>query len=412
MKTTLNLWIMPNADFDTKEIMGKELAHFRSEHKGIDVQFEVIPWLYSWPRIVKAYKEKGGVDVMMLGSTWVQTLASIGALQNLDGLSIDMARFIPAFRDVCTYKRSLWAIPWFCDAKLLYYRKDHLKAAGIEPGSLSTWNGFLEACGALAKRRSGGKKTYPTGFSIQAESVLAQDLSCFIWSAGGDFISPDGKRPALSDPQTRTGLKTLLHMIDSGFISKLSLQHTSGDVIADFFCKDAYTFVFSGPWANRVYLNSGVETYIGDKRAENIGVMILPGGKAGRFNFFGGATAAISSFSKNRREAEALLKFFAGAESQKRYCARINAIAGRTDVGISLPFMSGYKDIYRDAVMEYGRTFPQHPLWGAIEGIIVSGVAEALNEYSISGSEAAFYKAAGSLDGEIAELFGLFGDKE
>jgi multiple sugar transport system substrate-binding protein len=404
---TLKFWVIPNADFDTKAIIEKELNNFRRLHKGIEVECEVIPWIFAWSRIMKAAKEKAGVDVLMLGSTWVQTLAHIGALMNLDGLGIDKESFIPSYVDVCTYHKSLWAIPWFCEAKLLYYRKDHLAKAGIDPAELDNWDGFIKACARLSAARRGGKNTFPMGFSIQSEPVLAQDLACFIWAYGGDFVTRDGKGSMLSDQSTRNGLKKLLRLISMK--SKSSLNVNTGDVVANFFFKDVSTFMLSAPWSSRIFLRPDVPTYAGRERAQNIGITLVPGGDSGRYNFCGGATAAITSFTPNRKEAGQLVKFLTSAESMKRYCKFINAVPARAAVEPSLPVMGQYAAVYRDAVVTYGRHFPKHPLWGSIERVIVSGMSKALNEYCTGYNERAFFKNVGELNDEIQKIFSLFG---
>lgn len=407
---TLKFWATPIGDFDTKSIIDRELSHFCRVNKGIKVELEVIPWLTAWSRIIDAFKRKVGVDALMIGTTWVKTLSYLGALRNLDGFSINKNKFIPAYIDVCTYNKSLWAVPWSCDAKLLYYRKDHLAKAGIEPSGLDTWDKFNEACAKLARLRPGGKRVSPLGFSIQKENVLAHDLADFIWPAGGDFISSDGKKPMLNDPLSRSGLKELLNLISSGYISESSLHMGFGDVAASFFCKGAYTFFISGPWINRVFLNPRVSTYIGHEAAKQIGIAIIPGSDHGRFNFCGGTTIALSSFCENQKEAGALIEFLAGAESQKRCCRNINAMPGRRDVDIALPLMGEYKDVYKEAVAKYGRHFPPHQLWGSIEQLIIHSMSDALNEYANKLDEGAFFRNVREINGEMEKLFTLFGD--
>jgi len=82
----LNLWVMPNAGFDTQRIMQKELAHFRRENPGYDVKLTVHPWHFAWDRLIAVAKHKDYFeppDVVQIGGTWNTTLAALGALSDL-----------------------------------------------------------------------------------------------------------------------------------------------------------------------------------------------------------------------------------------------------------------------------------------------------------------------------------------
>ncbi len=48
----LNLWVMPNAGFDTQRILQKEIALFHRENPGYDVKLTVQPWHYAWDRLI------------------------------------------------------------------------------------------------------------------------------------------------------------------------------------------------------------------------------------------------------------------------------------------------------------------------------------------------------------------------
>src|SRR5690242_471880 len=82
----LNLWVMPNAGFDTQRVMERELALFHKENPDYEVRLTVIPWFFAWDRLIAAAKRlvtQDPPDVIQIGGTWTTTLAALGALTEL-----------------------------------------------------------------------------------------------------------------------------------------------------------------------------------------------------------------------------------------------------------------------------------------------------------------------------------------
>lgn len=404
MTKNLNFWVMPNADLDTKKLIDRELSRFSRLHPSIRVTSRVIPWLHSWPEIMKACKEKDGVDALMLGTTWVQTLAYLKALRPLDGEHIATGGFIREYLKLSGYGKRLWALPWFCEANVMFYRKDLLEQLGVEPESIRTWNDFSAVCARLRKACP------PLGFSLQPDQTFAQNLSCFIWSHGGDFISPDGKSFPIADKKALKGFSMLLSLISKGYVSRDSLNISTGEVIGDFFFRGAYAFIISSPWPIRLYLNPESPLYVGRERDGKFGIMNIPGGPAGRFNFTGGSTLAVTSFSRHQEEAVMLVKFLASAQSQERYCRSIGMLPARTDAKIHLPLLQGKESIFEAAVSKYGKSFPPHPLWGSVERIVISGMSYALNGYVKDRRMSRFVASLREVGTEIDRIFKIFGE--
>src|SRR5258708_40305119 len=91
----LKLWVMPNAGFDTRRVLQKELALFHKENPGYEVALTVHPWYFAWDRIIAAAKHKDygdPPDVIQIGGTWNTTLAALGALSDLTDYLVDVDR--------------------------------------------------------------------------------------------------------------------------------------------------------------------------------------------------------------------------------------------------------------------------------------------------------------------------------
>src|SRR6185503_20454901 len=87
-----------------------------------------------------------------------------------------------------------WGIPWYVDTRVLFYRKDILKAAGYD-SMPQDWSGFRAAMAAVVRMRPKGSTaillpvnewTVPVVLGLQAGSPLLKD---------------DGTRGAFADPE-------------------------------------------------------------------------------------------------------------------------------------------------------------------------------------------------------------------
>lgn len=379
----IKFWLMPNGGFESKQTIEMELAFFKKKHPKIEVDFEILSWSRSWFRLMQAIKEKSGPDIIQIGTTWIGTLGYLGAVHKLDRRARSKNKFVPTFLNTCRFFDHLWALPWFCEGRVMFYRKDYLKRAGIDPAEINNWNDFKLACSKIQKAY-GGAKVSPMGFSGQKEQVILQDIASWIWSNGGDFLSKDSKHAAFTQNETKQGMKFFAQLISDGHISKDSVELNTGEVAENFFMHNSYAFMPSSSWPLQVYLNSSSKHYIGKKNCANFGVMLIPSGPNGRHNFVGGSALALTSFGKNPDSAMKLLEFLTGRESIARYCTNINMFSSRTDTPPTLGADKHTQQVFQEAIGKYGRSFPVHPLWGSIEQIILNGLAYALRDFTQS----------------------------
>jgi multiple sugar transport system substrate-binding protein len=295
---------------------------------------------------------------------------------------------------------------------VLFYRKDYLKKSGVNPENISTWDDFRLACLKIQKNTAGGPLfAAPMGFSGQKEQVILQDLACWIWPNGGDFLSGDAKHAALTQSETKQGMKFLARLISDNLISKTSIELNNGEVAENFFMHDAYAFMLSSSWPLHVYLSSSSKNYVGKPNSGNFGVMPVPAGPSGRFNFAGGSALALTSFGKNPDKAMKLLEFLTGRQSMARYCRNINMLPSRIDVPVVIGADKSTQKVFQDAISKYGRSFPVHPLWGSIEQIILNGAAHTLWDFGQSNyKQSSLFQNLSDINQEIEYMLSLFGE--
>jgi ABC-type glycerol-3-phosphate transport system substrate-binding protein len=125
---------------------------------------------------------------------WVAAFAEAGAIEPLDDLAssagIAADAFFPGAWASAVYNDSLWGIPFNVDVwQFSFYNKDLIDGAGIDPASLSTFEG-LKAAGEALTDAANGK--FGIGlFAHKGEDTVVV-LNSFIFSNGGKVLNDDG----------------------------------------------------------------------------------------------------------------------------------------------------------------------------------------------------------------------------
>jgi multiple sugar transport system substrate-binding protein len=135
----------PARDADTLEFwaMGSEGAAagalaraFEAAHPGLRVRVQQIPWSAAHEKLLTAHVGGAMPDVFQLGNTWIAEFVALGALEPLDAriaAAPDLAAddWFEGARAATRVDGVSWAVPWYVDTRVLFYRADLLAAAGV-----------------------------------------------------------------------------------------------------------------------------------------------------------------------------------------------------------------------------------------------------------------------------------------
>jgi multiple sugar transport system substrate-binding protein len=146
------------------------------------------------------------IDVFALDIPFVPEFASAQWLTPLDDLfdRADLDKFFPGTVAGATYEGKLWAIPWWNNAAVHFYRKDLLDAASVK--SPTTYDELIEAASQLKT------PDMDAGFTWQGAQYEGGAVNFFeyLWGHGGEFFNDKGEVVVDSE----AGLKALQLMVD------------------------------------------------------------------------------------------------------------------------------------------------------------------------------------------------------
>jgi multiple sugar transport system substrate-binding protein len=347
-------------DHGTKatELMRSVLARFEREHN-IHVNLEVIPWPGAWARMIQIGLYNDGPAVSEIGSSWLSDIVMMNALRPFTAQEVNQlggeACFLPAswqsvraIRDSLNSDAFSWAIPWIGDTRLIYYRKDLFAQAGLKERDSFSNHAELETC--LKTLQEHGVEI-PLTMATSHSRINLHILAGWIWSAGADFLTHDGKKavfdsqPALEGMEKFFGLARFLQPPARG------LDDSQSD---DLFLQGKAAVALSGPWLHNL-------AEADPDLKQKFSVAVPPG-----VPFVGGFHLVIWKQTRKDREAFELVKFLAGSQLPEELFPAFS-LPARTDLLSRSQFADHPAYRVMGAAMRAGRSFPVTWMWGMLE---------------------------------------------
>lgn len=302
------------------EVVAELIPEFEKENPGIRVDIQNIPWTAAHEKLLTAFAADGLPDVCQLGNTWIPEFAALDTLQPLQpyvdsSKVVDPKDYFAGIWDTSVIDGQLYGVPWYVDTRLLFYRKDMLRDAGVETLP-QTWAEWEQAMAAVKKHV--GPKRYAIlmpinefeqqlSLGLQLDDPLLRDHNNY-----GNFRSP-GFRKALG---------FYANMFEQDWAPKMSETQISN--VWDEFFNGFYAFYISGPWNIREFRKLEPAALKGQW-----GTMPLPGPDGPGAGIAGGTSLVIFRKSQQKDAAWKLIEFLSRPQTQARFHALIGDMPPR-----------------------------------------------------------------------------------
>jgi multiple sugar transport system substrate-binding protein len=369
--TTINFWIMPNGP-QPKADMEKTVKPFEQQ-TGVKVNVEVVGWDVQLDRIKNAAVSGQGPDVTQAGTTQVPFFAALGGFEDLSSRISEIggkSAYAPGVWQTTQLQGQdgTYAVPWFTEARAIYYRKDVLEKAGIDPATAFTdTNAFQQTLQTIKEKvpTIGGKPISPFGMPGKKAFDLVHHVMPFVWDNGGAELSDDASKSTINSAEAEKGVDFVAQLVKQGLFDKSMLER-DGTQVENQFKGGRLAVWIGGPWVLSTITRTDDKNWVKAAR-ENVGVAAMPTGPAGKaFTFVGGSNLMMYKSSPNKNEAWALMKYLSGDSVQKSYAELLSffpaRLAPQEQVGNS---DDNHKAFY--SAIKQGRTYAPIAQWGAIE---------------------------------------------
>ncbi len=306
------------------EAIRQEVA---KKYPNIEVQLNVMPYEAGpWRDNYLAWfqAEDGTTDLIGMGLYWLPEFAKTGWLLPLNDL-IDpaiLAKLNPAYLQAFSADGKLLALgPWWGGIGGLYYRKDLLEAAGIEPPE--TYDELVAAAETLMKANPG-----MSGWTWPAlkDLVLVNRWVEFLNGYGGTYFDADGKC-VMNDEKGLAALTFMKSLFDSGITPKEALTWKEEESQIRFVSGEA--IFHTGRQDMMFWLNDPAQSKIVDKW----GFIPMPATEPGKgAGFFEGWGFSINKFSDNPEAAAKVLEVMFDFPVQKLFNLSQGPVQAHMDV--------------------------------------------------------------------------------
>ncbi len=353
---------------------------FEKEHPGIRVRDETLPSSTDDQHQFYVINLEGGssdFDVLGMDVIWVPEFARAGWLADLSGMlpGAERNEFFPGPMKAVTYGGRVYAIPWYIDAGVLYYRKDLLERYGFRPPA--TWGDLVRTAQYITKMEPG---LY--GFIWQGkqyEGLVCNALEYF--RGNGGRVLEDGK-VVIDSPQNVRALGFMRDLIEKYGVTPPLVTTATEESTRRIFGGGRAVFMRNWPYAWNIFEQPGSAV------KGKVGVAPLPSFPPNlSVSTLGGWQLGVNRFSRHPRIAEELVRFLTSPSAQKILALTIGYKPTRKslyrdpDLIKAQPFITGLYDVFMKAVPR-----PVTPFYMMITQVMQSEFSAAVSGIRPPGS--------------------------
>ncbi len=355
-KADIRVWLVGT---DTpKEARDYLKTTFEDENPGSTLTIEEQAWGGLVDKLTTSLSGSDSPDVVEVGNTQAAAFTSAGAFLDLSDKYEQLGGddLLPGFVEAGSYDGTFYAAPLYSGARLVFYKKDALAAAGLAVPT--TLDEYVSNGQALAEANPGKSGIWWPGQDWY-------NALPYIWENGGDIATfSDGKWEAqFSSAASVAGLEQVQEVMTTASKAPKDANETNPQVG---FCEGSTLQLSAPSWVKGSILAPADAEAPGcpDQEA-NLGVYPLPGKSGGAAQVFaGGSNIAVAAKSAHPALATKALEIILSDEFQTIY-----GEAGLVPAKLSLASTLGTDEVSTaiSAAAGNARLTPASPKWAEVE---------------------------------------------
>lgn len=351
-RTTIDVWLM--RDSVSAQFQKEFVAGFEAAHPDIEVKVQIQEWDGIGEKVTAALASNDAPDVIETGNTQVAQFAQSGGLRDLSDKVGDLGggNWLQGLAEPGSYEGKQYGIPYYAANRVVIYRTDLFKKAGIDAAAIKTRDQWIAATRKL--NTSGTQGIYLPGQTWYA-------LAGFIWDEGGDLATRSGStwKGALDTPQALRGMDFYrrLQALGKGPKDSDEAQPPQAEVMA----KGQVAQIISTPGGANVVTENNPDL------KGKLGFFPVPGKTAARPGsvFIGGSDLVIPAASGKQDAAFTFVKELTGDPWQRKLAAAMSYVPNKTTLADAVASDPGASAMTAGAAV--GRATPNTPGWAAVE---------------------------------------------
>ncbi|MCI0695151.1 ABC transporter substrate-binding protein [candidate division KSB1 bacterium] len=334
--------------------MNELLDRFEAENPQIKVEDQTLPASTDEQHqfyITNLEARAPDFDVFALDVIWPPEFAHAGGVSSSqDGAAeqqrgwlldltpyfsdVDFSEMIPGPVEADHFEGRPYAVPWYVDAGMLYYRKDLLEKYSLAPPT--TFEELASAAKIVLEKENNPSLHGFIWQGRQYEGLVCVVLE-YIWGNGGDVIDGTG-RVAIADSAAVEALAFMRRLIEEK-ISPPLVTTADEEMTRHIYSSGRAVFMRNWPYAWSLMQAEGSSV------RGKVGITVMPhfqGGESAAT--LGGWQLGVNRFSQHKDAAVKLVKFLTRRESQKF-------------IALHTGLKPAWKDLYEDPELRAAQPF-------------------------------------------------------
>ncbi|MFD5756948.1 extracellular solute-binding protein, partial [Streptomyces sp. NPDC127044] len=315
--TTIDVWLM--RDSVSAQFQNEFVKGFETAHPDIKVKVQIQEWDGIGEKVTAALASNDAPDVIETGNTQVAQFAQSGGLLDLsdkvDGLG--GKNWLKGLAEPGVYEGKQYGIPYYAANRVVIYRTDLFKEAGVDATAIKTRDQWIAA---TKKLNTGGTQ----GIYLPGQNWYT--LAGFVWDEGGDLATESGGKwkGTLDSPEAIRGMEFYekLQALGKGPRDSDEANPPQADVMA----KGKVAQVISTPGGANVVIQNNPAL------KGKLGFFPIPGKAADKPGavFTGGSDLVIPTASTKQDAAYTFVKELTGDTWQKKLAVAMSYVPNKT----------------------------------------------------------------------------------
>lgn len=365
------------------ESLGDFADAFVEENPDASVTVTSIPWTDVMTKYQTAVAAGTVPDAIMIGSSLLPSMVAAGGLAVVPDDLVEDDGFNETALESTEVEGTAYAVPWYVETRVLYYRTDLAEQAGVE--APTTWDELTSFAEAMTANGATHGLQLPMGDAEDSTQVILP----FYAQAGGEVLNDDGTAYEWDE----AALTSALEYYASFFIDGLAPLSGYGDEQTAAFANGSNPAFISGPWMVNV---------LGDQESpewvdENVGTVPVPAGSDNNDSYLGGGHLGVFDGAENADGAWKLIRWLSQPETQQAWFEEVNALPAVTAALDSEPFTSDPRLTVLDEQLENTVAPPSVPSWNEMSAFIETEAEKVANGSSAADAASAIIAEAESL---------------
>ena len=312
----LTVWLQVDAQSGWPDIVAAANQQFQKDHPGYSVSVQYQNWSDHLQKFDATLAGGGGPDVIEMGNTEMTKYMAAGAFADLSSFKNgfdNSANWLKGLAASGVYGGKTYGVPYYAGSRVVTYRTDSWKAAGIKsaPTSLGQFTSDIKRLAAKNKSTKGFSPVYIAG----TDWYFAMS---FVYDYGGQIARQQSGKwvGSLDSPRAVAGLTAYRN-----FWKAASKATPSSDE-----ANPAPYTVFSQGGAGSIVGPAWFSCCTGDKYKAVTAQFVMPSHTPGKAmpGFLGGSDLAVPVTSKQTALAADWIKDFTSTSAEKGLQAKGN----------------------------------------------------------------------------------------